>query len=69
VQNRGEVMLHTLSSLRLLAITAILTLASGCATTYDIPVVKQTVERLKYFTNPQGEQQVEELIVYYPAQN
>ena len=50
--------------MRAISITLLLVL-SGCASTNDIAVARQTAERLKYFTNPQGEQYVREMIEYH----
>ena len=62
-------MLRTSKNLRTTSITALLiatsVLATGCAHTNDLIVVRQTAERVKYFTTPQGEQYVKELIHFH----
>jgi len=59
-------MLRTSNTLRALAVTALLSTLQGCVYTADRAVtLRQTAERLEYFTNPQGEQYVRELIDFH----
>jgi len=55
----------TVNTVRVLAVTVFMIVLQGCAHTNDLIVAKQTAERLKYFTNPQGEQYVREMIEYH----
>jgi len=49
--------------MRVASITLLLLALTGCAhTVKDVAVTANTVERIRYFTTPQGEQYVRELI-------